>query len=59
MRLPEFVETQEKHYELYRSRLLKPFFTEFNHCDTLVILIDIPALLSAGRGARLMNKDIY
>ena len=51
MRMPEFLETQEKHYELYRSRLLKPLFNEINQCDTLIILIDIPSLLSAGRGA--------
>lgn len=51
MRLPEFLETQEKHYELYRNRLLKPLFTDLNNADTLIILIDIPALLSAGRGA--------
>ena len=51
MRLPEFLETQEKNYELYRSQLLKPLFGEVNQADTLLILLDIPALLSAGRGA--------
>ena len=51
LRLPEFVESQEENYQLYRDRLLKPLFTEVNRCDTLIILIDISALLSAGRGA--------
>ena len=51
LRMPEFVETQEDHYGLYRNRLLKPLFHELNHCDSLIVLIDIPSLLSAGRGA--------
>ena len=51
LRLPEFVEAQEVNYQLYRDRLAKPLFNELNQCDTLIILIDIPALLSAGRGA--------
>lgn len=51
IRFPDFVDSQEQNYQLYRTRLLKPLFGELNRCDTLIVLIDIPAILSAGRGA--------
>jgi uncharacterized protein len=51
LRVPSFVEVQELHYNAYKERILTPIFKELNQCDTLVVLIDIPSLLSSGRGA--------
>ena len=51
LRVPGFVETQELHYQKYRTHLLKPLFQEINQCHSLIILIDIPTLLSTGRSA--------
>lgn len=57
LRIPTYVDTMESNYQSYREKLLKPLFTEINHCDTLIVLIDIPSLLSAGRAA--LDEQIW
>jgi uncharacterized protein len=51
MRAPQLVEQHAQHYERYRQELALPLFKEVASCDTLVVLIDIAALLSGGRAA--------
>ena len=51
LRVPGFVQEQEQNYQAYRDQVLKPLFTELNGCDSLIVLIDIPAILASGRGA--------
>ena len=51
MRAPELVTQHAQHYERYRQELALPLFKELTGCDTLVVLIDIPSLLSGGRAA--------
>ncbi|MEE2643996.1 MAG: YcjX family protein, partial [Myxococcota bacterium] len=51
LREPEFCEQMAANYEAYRQEVSLPLFRELNQADTLVILLDIPSLLSAGRPA--------
>lgn len=37
-----------KRYELYRDKIVIPTFKDIAHCDTIVVLVDIPDILSSG-----------
>ena len=51
MRAPQLVTQQERNYQIYREEIIVPLFKEVTQSDTLVVLIDIPSLLSGGRSA--------
>ena len=51
LREPEFSEELAKHYEAYRQTVALPLFRELSQADALVVLLDIPSLLAAGRPA--------
>jgi predicted YcjX-like family ATPase len=38
------------HYGRYRAEVVSPLFAAINGCDTLLVLIDIPGILSGGVG---------
>lgn len=40
----------EEYYRKYRSEVIAPLFDAINGCDTLLVLIDIPGILSGGVG---------
>lgn len=39
-----------EYYRKYRSEVIQPLFDAINGCDTLLVLIDIPGVLSGGVG---------
>lgn len=47
---PEVAARFEEHYARYRDRVVLPLFNAINSCDTLLVLIDIPGILSGGVG---------
>jgi Predicted ATPase len=38
------------HYQLYRNHVVRPLFDAVNVCDRLLVLVDIPGILSGGVG---------
>lgn len=40
----------DKYYRRYRDEVIAPLFNAINGCDTLLVLIDIPGILSGGVG---------
>lgn len=51
MRAPQLVIHQERNYQIYREEVTLPLFKEVVQSDTLVVLIDIPSLLSGGKAS--------
>ncbi len=47
---PDLAERFAVHYRKYRDQVATPLFTAINGCDTLLILVDIPGILSGGVG---------
>ncbi len=47
---PELAEAFAGRYALYRETVVQPLFNALNHCDRMLLLIDIPGLLSGGVG---------
>ncbi|MCL2001482.1 MAG: YcjX family protein, partial [Planctomycetes bacterium] len=46
----ELAEKFAGHYRRYREEMADPLFKAINGCDTLIILVDIPGILSGGVG---------
>ena len=42
----------------YKRRVVEPLFSELQCCDRLIVLVDIPFLLSAGANARNENHEL-
>lgn len=51
MRAPHVMRQHEANYHAYRDEVARPLFEEVSGADTLVVLIDIAAVLSGGRAA--------
>lgn len=47
---PGMAERFSDHYERYRTTVVGPLFEAINGCDTLLVLIDIPGILTGGVG---------
>ena len=48
LRLPELTAEFERHYREYRATVVLPLFRDLVRASTLVILVDVPAMLLAG-----------
>ena len=48
LRLPEMTAEFERHYREYRATVVLPLFRDLVRASTLVILVDVPAMLLAG-----------
>jgi len=51
MRAPQVARQHEGHYAAYRDEVARPLFGEVAGADTLVVLLDVAAVLSGGRAA--------
>lgn len=47
---PELAKVFAFRYALYRETVVQPLFNALNHCDRMLLLIDIPGILSGGVG---------
>jgi len=47
-RMPGVVSMFEERYRTYRRKIVRPLTNWLSRCDTLVVLVDIPTILSAG-----------
>jgi predicted YcjX-like family ATPase len=47
---PDLTEIFSRHYGRYREELILPVFNAVNACDVLLVLVDIPGILSGGVG---------
>lgn len=47
---PDIASTFSLHYMEYRETVAKPLFDAINNCDRLLLLVDIPGILSGGVG---------
>ncbi|MDR1533715.1 MAG: YcjX family protein [Planctomycetota bacterium] len=47
---PDLTEIFSRHYARYREELVLPIFAAINGCDTLLVTVDIPGILSGGSG---------
>ncbi|MGE4285493.1 MAG: YcjX family protein [Phycisphaerae bacterium] len=55
---PEIAREMEQNYKLYRKQVVMPVFKELGRNKRLIVLIDIPTLLSGGVGQYNDNRQL-
>jgi len=55
---PKLNEKMKSRYKLYRKEIALPLFDEIGSSDRLVVLVDIPSLLSGGVGRYNDNRQV-
>lgn len=55
---PELAREMAENYEVYRADLALPLFREIGNAESLVILVDIPSILTGGVGRYNDNRQI-